>query len=128
MPIFKKKRVLFVDDNENLRKTAAAILKHWGFDVILKKSGNEVLDAVREKNPDLVILDVKMPGLNGFELCDILKKNSSTNKVPVILLTGYSKMGNVDEGFRCGADEYVTKPVSWDRLKKKVEGLLKIKI
>ncbi len=122
--LFKKKKVVFVEDNEGVRLTGTNILEDWGYAVFTADNGNDALKIIKEKSPDLIILDVKIPGINGFDLCRLLKENPATKKIPVVLLTGLSKIKEVDRGYYMGADLYLTKPIDWFTLKLKIEKLI----
>jgi DNA-binding response OmpR family regulator len=124
----KKKTVLLVDDDENIRLTAEAILENWGLQVLTSESGREALEITKANKIDLVLLDVNMPDISGFEICKILKGNPQTSKIAVILLTGLGKTKDVDTGFQCGANDYLIKPVDWDRVKSKISKLLRIQL
>jgi DNA-binding response OmpR family regulator len=124
----KKEKVLLVDDDPGIRETSKFILEGWGVKPIIVKNGKEALDKVRSESLDLIILDVNLPGMDGFELCKILKEDVRSKNIPVILLTGFGKTKEVDKGFSCGADDYFIKPVDWDRLRAKVSNLLNVEI
>lgn len=124
----KSKKVLLADDNPSILETATLILESWGFKVLAAKDGKEAIEITTNKRPDLIILDVNMPIINGFEVCRILRKDPRTKKIPILLLTGLGKTGEVDKGFQSGADEYLIKPIDWDRLRDKVSKLLNISI
>ncbi|MFC2061955.1 PleD family two-component system response regulator [Elusimicrobiota bacterium] len=128
MKLKRKRNVLIVEDNVALRETATSIMENWEFNVLVAGDGNEAIDVATDNKLDLVILDIKIPKINGYEVCKILKNNPGTEKVPVILLTGMTKMDAVDRGFQCGADAYLIKPVNWDRLRREINRVLKGKI
>lgn len=123
----RPKTVLVVDDDETSRQAFAMIVQSWGVDVITAKDGKEALSVVKEKKPNLLLLDVKMPEIDGFNVCRILKKNLFTKKIPIILLTGLGELENIKKGYHYGADDYYVKPVKWDQVKFKILKLLKIK-
>lgn len=131
MMLFKKhkqKKILLVDDDVNAVSTFSMIFARWGFNVVATGDGEEAVKKAKEENPDLIILDVMLPGIDGFEVCKILKSNPETKDIKIILVTGLDKMGEVDKGFRHGADDYIIKPVIWERLKDKISKMLKVKI
>lgn len=125
MGLFKKKKlILLVDDDRNILQTSSSILEDWNYRVITADNGEIVFKEATENKPDLIILDVMLPGINGFDVCEMLKDNPATSDIPIIMMTGISKMGQVDRGFQAGADEYITKPVDWNRLREKIEQLI----
>jgi len=124
MGLFGKKRIFIIDDNEKFLSSAAIILRQWKYDVLTAETGDYVLSTAKEKKPHLIILDIKLPGLDGFEVCSLLKKDPDTKDIPVILLTDLSKVGEINKGFSQGADEYITKPLDWNRLRQKIEKLI----
>jgi len=122
----KKKKILFVDDNESIVSTSSLILEDMGFNVITAKDGEEALNKANAELPDLIVLDVNLPKMSGFDVCRTLKKQPKTMKIPVILLTGLGKTDDVNKGFLVGAVDYLIKPVDWNRLKSKISALIKV--
>jgi CheY-like chemotaxis protein len=100
-------------------------LKHEGYDVMTARDGNEALDMIARERPDLLILDVMMPGINGFELCHTLRSRPDTLTLPIILLSGLADVQEKVSGLRAGADEYLTKPIDLRELSARVDALLK---
>lgn len=97
-----------------------------GHDVTLAPDGLQVLLAIQEREPDLVILDHSMPGMNGFEVCRRIKENPFTARIPVLLLTGQSTVESKVEGFAAGADDYLAKPFDPRELRARVQALLRL--
>ncbi|MBN2407918.1 MAG: response regulator [Elusimicrobia bacterium] len=122
----KNKTVLIVDDEQGVKDTASLIFESWGFRILTEESGFKAVEIAKKNKPDLIILDLNIPDIDGFNVCRILKKDPSTHKIPIILLTGMGKSPDIDKGFKCGADDYLIKPLDWDRLKMKVSDLLGI--
>ena len=116
------RRVLVVDDEPHLVRAVRMYLELQGYTVFGAHSGEEALDAVREKLPDLVILDVMMPGLDGFETLQLLRQVSP---VPVIMLTARGEEEQKVRGLAIGADDYVTKPFSQKELLARVQAVLR---
>jgi two-component system phosphate regulon response regulator PhoB len=104
--------ILVVDDEENLLKLIRYNLTKEGYTVRCAKSGEEALTASKSEVPDLVILDVMLPGMDGFDVCKCLKHEPRTANVPVIILTARDQEGDIVAGLELGADDYVTKPFS----------------
>lgn len=102
-------KVLLVDDDTDLLDVTAYAMRREGFNVIVATDGHQAVNRWQQDSPDLVILDVQMPGKTGIEVCKQIRQDSTT---PVILLTGQNQEEHVVEGFRAGADDYVTKPFS----------------
>ena len=118
-----KKTVLIVEDEEMLRKLETIVLKLRGYDVIAVSNGQAALDALTGQKPDLVLLDVMLPGIDGFDICQHIKNTPSTKDIPVILLTAKKTEEDMKMGFQVGADEYFTKPFRSAAL---VEGINKL--
>lgn len=115
--------LLFVDDDEELRQFARSKLQKE-YSVVTASDGKSALEKVNKKMPDIIISDVSMPKMNGRQLCMTLKGNIDTCHIPVILLTGLTSKENVIQGFESGADAYVTKPVDFDLLFRRIDTLL----
>ncbi|MBI5418104.1 response regulator [Candidatus Poribacteria bacterium] len=106
----KKDKVLVVDDDPDIRELLSQSLSSELFDVLLSENGEEALNMVDQDKPDLIILDIMMPGIDGLEVCRRLKENPQTNTIPVLMLTAKSGVGDKIEGFVTGAEEYIAKP------------------
>jgi len=115
--------VLLVEDNDELRAFIADLLK-VEFNVRLAKDGKEGLHSAFHNIPDIIISDVMMPGMDGFELCAILKKDERTSHIPVILLTARDSAQSSLEGYQSGADDYIIKPFDNEHLKLKVKNII----
>ncbi len=100
-------RILVVDDEEWDLRLLEAMLAPEDFEVVLAHSGQEGLEKIRETRPDVVLLDIMMPGMNGFEVLRILRQQSN---IPVIMLTAIEEVTSVRDAFHLGADDYVRKP------------------
>ena len=121
-----KKTVLVIDDNEEVLSFIFDIL-HAEYRVLKFTNGQDALDYMEKEIPDLIVSDVMMPELDGFELCKILKTSLNTNHIPVILLTAKSSTLNRIEGLSTGADSYISKPFSIEELKLTIMNLLSSK-
>lgn len=102
--------ILIVDDLPRNLQVLALLLDKGGYRVSMAMDGGQALDMVREEAPDLVLLDVMMPGLDGLEVCRRLKAEEASREIPVIFLTAKAELEDLQEGFRLGAVDYVTKP------------------
>jgi DNA-binding response OmpR family regulator len=109
-------KVLLIEDDANFRRTVADVLGAEGYAVAQAPSGKAGILAAQSDPPDLIILDIVMPGMKGTEVCQYLKQDAQTARVPVIILTGNDKDGQDVACLDMGADDYLTKPVKTERL------------
>jgi two-component system, OmpR family, alkaline phosphatase synthesis response regulator PhoP len=117
-------KVLIADDEHNIRHILDFSLNAEGFDVLAVHNGEDAFTMAVTEAPDLIILDVMMPGQGGIETCRILKEDRRTADIPVILLTARTGRQDRDEGLAAGADDYITKPFSPQKLVATVQGIL----
>lgn len=108
--------ILVVDDNEDSLRIIQMILRSAGFEVMVARDGQEGLARARETHPELVILDVMMPVMNGLEVLEQLRASPQTSQIPVILLTAKAQDEDVISGYQSGADYYMTKPFTAKQL------------
>jgi len=120
-------RVLVVDDMEANRKLAASFLTRDGYLVEFAHDGQAALDLVARDQPDLVLMDVMMPHINGFEACLALKRNPATRLIPVVLVTALQNSEDRIRGLDAGADDFISKPVNAHELRARVRSLIRIK-
>jgi len=118
------KTVLVVDDDPFILLAVEKFLKIKSLRVICMNDPEKAYHWAASKQPDLIISDVAMPGLDGFTLLKGLKENRSTQHIPLILLTATDKISDVEKGFASGAQAYVLKPINWDRAWAKIKPLL----
>lgn len=118
--------VLVVDDNSDSRQLVADILRSMDIDSLLASDGYEALREA-QKQPELILLDVNMPGMSGFEVCERLKSDPITSHIPVLMLTALGDVDNRVQGFRYGADDYLTKPYSPRELMERIRVRLRTK-
>jgi two-component system phosphate regulon response regulator PhoB len=116
--------ILVADDDMDIRDLVAFKLEQAGFDVTAVDNGVAALTAARLEPPDLVVLDVMMPGMSGIDVCRELRSDRSTSGLPIILLTARAQEGDVEVGFGAGADDYIVKPFSPRELVTRVEAVL----
>ncbi|MEM7554735.1 MAG: two-component system response regulator [Cyanobacteria bacterium P01_A01_bin.84] len=107
-------KVLVVDDHAASRMTAVALLAMEGYEVIEAENGNRAIELIFHKKPDLILLDVMMPGMDGFEVCQIIKQNEQTRLIPIIFITALNDRRSRIRGIEVGGDDFLTKP--FDRL------------
>lgn len=110
------RNVLIVDDERDTNDLLAELVQARGFRPIQLFEGSQVLDAVRQEEPELILLDLMLPDLDGFAICEQLKKNRETNLVPVLLVTALNDADHHTQGVRVGANGYLTKPFTPDQL------------
>src|SRR6267143_4761208 len=120
-------KILVADDSPHIREILKLSLETDGFTVVLAEDGEQALARVAQEKPDLVIMDIMMPKVNGFQVCRRLKSNPATHDVPVIMLTAKSGDQDVFWGKDCGADDYMTKPFSTRELGKTIDRLLALR-
>lgn len=123
----EKPVILVVDDEYNNRSLMEDFLTPLGYNVILARDGEEALEKVNEAAPDVVLLDVMMPRVDGFTVARELKSREDTKTIPVVMLTALMDMGSRIRAFELGVDDFFTKPVALIELKARMQSLLKIK-
>lgn len=107
-----KEKILVLDDEEDLLELVRFNLTKEGYDVICAATGEEGLNAAKENLPDLIILDLMLPGIDGLDVARALKNNESTKNIPIIMLTARGEEADIVTGLELGADDYITKPFS----------------
>lgn len=120
-----KKKILIIDDTEFMTKLITDILSNADYNVVTASNGLQGVQRVREEKPDLVILDVVMPGMDGFEVCKILREDESNNLMPIIMLTAQDNEDDKLTGLEIGADDYIVKPFNGRELVSRVRNTLK---
>lgn len=119
-----KKRILVVDDEIDLVETLRFSLELEGYDVLVSYNGEEALHRARNENPDLILLDVMLPKMDGYKVCRLLKFDERFRHIPVFMLTAKTQEKDRIMGLETGADEYITKPFEMNDLMKKVKKYL----
>lgn len=117
-------KILIVEDEVEIADNLAALLAAKGHKTTTAYEGADGILKARKDLPDLVLLDVMLPRMSGFDVCKMLRQDPKTQKVKVIMVTGLGRMGDVEEAFRAGADDYLIKPFDSARLFKKIEKVL----
>ena len=117
-------RLLLVEDNEESRDGLSRHLRRKGYEVLTAADGRQGLDAARTGAPDLVLMDMSLPVLDGWEATRQLKADPETRHIPVIALTAHAMAGDREKALQVGCDEYETKPVEFARLLGKIQALL----
>lgn len=120
-------KILVVDDNRANCDMLADVLQQWGYEVMQAYQGKEVLPMVAQFQPNLVLLDVMLPGMNGFEICKRIKASPDTENIAVILLTVLNDVEDRTQGIKVGADMFLSKPVNYKELHRQIEFVLSTK-
>lgn len=116
-----EKSILIVDDNPQNIQVLGTILKKENYDVSVSMDGLEALEYLVTERPDIILLDIMMPKMNGYEVCKILKKDNALKKIPVIFITAKTDTEDIVKGFKVGAVDYITKPFNSEELLARVE-------
>lgn len=116
-------KIMIVDDDSNIRELVFALLQNNGFEVCEAADGREALQKISNDNPDLAVIDIMMPNMDGFELCRHLRRYYEN--MPILMLTAKGELANKVKGFGLGADDYLTKPFEGDELIVRVQALLR---
>jgi two-component system cell cycle response regulator DivK len=117
-------KILIVEDNEDNWQILSRRLRRRGYDVVVARNGKQGMDMARSERPDLILMDMNLPLLDGWEATRMLKKSPKTQHVPVVALTAHAMSGDRDKCIEAGCDDYHTKPVELSRLLEQIEGLL----
>ena len=118
-------KILVVDDEQEIRNLLNHFLKDQGYEVVLASDGNQALKLAAEENPQVIILDIKMPGLDGLEVCKLLKDKEQTRLIPIIVITGFED--NKMEALNRGADDFVNKPFDMAEIAIRVKSARRIR-
>lgn len=118
------KRVLVVDDDDDIRRTVQVHLKRAGYQIILARDGKEALEKARAELPDLIVMDVMMPRMTGFDALEHLKADPTTEAIPVVMLTAESRDEDLFVGWSRGVHSYLTKPFRPDEVVATVKSIL----
>jgi CheY-like chemotaxis protein len=121
----KGKKVLIVDDEAFVREIVKVRLKLLGIEIIEGTNGLEAIEKAIQEKPDLILLDVMMPKMNGFEACEKLRSNPLTSHIPILILTARGEQMDKERGARLGAVKYLTKPFSPQKLAEQVLEIIK---
>ena len=119
-----KKSILVVEDEESLLKLESILFTSKGYDVTGVRDGKGALEAIARNRPDIVVLDVMLPGPDGFEICRAIKENPETSSIPVVILTAKKSSVDLERGRNAGADAYLTKPFKSVKVLEVIEGLI----
>jgi two-component system alkaline phosphatase synthesis response regulator PhoP len=119
--------ILIVDDNSQNAELLEAYLEPLQCNIRIASDGIEALDRIQQKHPDLVLLDIMMPRMSGFEVCRRLKQDPDTRDIPIVMVTALNELADVERGVDCGADDFLSKPINKLELITRVKSLLRVR-
>ena len=123
----QKSRILIADDNEQNCELLEAYLISSECEISMAFDGQETLDKVAEVQPDLILLDIMMPRMSGYEVCKQLKEDEATVDIPILMVTALNEMGDIEKAVDAGCDDFLTKPVNRLELTTRVKSLLRVR-
>jgi two-component system alkaline phosphatase synthesis response regulator PhoP len=118
-------KILVVDDEKDITDSLGISLESEGYNVVKANTGHDAIEKARVEIPDLILLDIMLPDMNGYEICNRLRKDPLTKLIPIIMLTGRGGLNDKIEGLDLGADDYITKPFNVRELKARVRTVLR---
>ena len=120
-------RILIADDNEQNRELLEAYLTDEGHEILMSEDGQETLEKAKSELPDLILLDIMMPKMSGYEVCQQLRSLEETQRIPILMVTALRDSGDIEKAVSAGADDFLTKPVNRLELKTRVRSLLRVR-
>jgi len=120
-------KILIADDNMQNCELLEAYLSEEPYDITMAYDGQEALNKVQEIDPDLILLDIMMPKLSGYEVCQRLRKDPATKNIPILMVTALNEMGDIEKAVNAGADDFLTKPINRIELTVRVRSLLRVR-
>ena len=117
-------KILIVEDNEMNRDMLSRRLERKGYDVVMAEDGKKGVDMSKSENPDLILMDLSLPIMDGWEATSTIKRNEETKRIPIIVLTAHAMAGDREKALDAGADEYDTKPIDFKRLLGKIKDFI----
>src|SRR5438093_324237 len=116
-------KILYVEDNDDNVYVVKNRLTRWGHTVLIAVDGRQGIETARSERPDLIVMDLSLPALDGWEATRILKSSPETKEIPILALTAHAMAGDREKALAAGCDDFATKPVSFDRLRAKIDAL-----
>ncbi|MCA9063270.1 MAG: response regulator [Planctomycetaceae bacterium] len=120
-------RVVIADDIPQNRELLEAYLADDGYQIIMAADGQETMQVVQEHHPDLILLDIMMPRMSGYEVCAQLKSDSELRRIPVLMVTALNEQGDIEKAVEAGCDDFLSKPVNRLELQTRVRSLLRVR-
>lgn len=105
-------KILIVDDEPNIVMSLDYLLRRKNYNVFVARNGSEAISAIEEHKPDLILLDIMMPDVDGYEICERVKADPATHQIKIIFISAKSKKSDIEKGYELGADMYMVKPFS----------------
>ncbi|MDH5694058.1 MAG: EAL domain-containing protein, partial [Gammaproteobacteria bacterium] len=125
MGLERKTTILIVDDDKVTRTVTTKLLQQANYHVVTACNGLEGVELFHQHNPELVLMDVMMPEMNGFQACAEIRKNSDVSATPILMLTGLDDLESIEEAFNSGATDFITKPINWSLLTRRIKYALR---
>lgn len=122
-----RKRILVAEDEQDIQELIEFTLRYGGYDVICVSNGKEAWETTQKLQPDLVLLDIRMPVMSGLEACKLIKSNPETGNIPIVFLTAKGQKSEISEGLEAGAIAYLLKPFSPEELNYRLKEILESK-
>lgn len=119
-----RKKILIVDDEPNIVMSLEYTFKKNDFDVYIARDGEEAIDILKSKIPDVILLDIMMPNVDGYQTLEYIRQNETTKNCKVIFLTAKNKTSDIEKGFAMGVDKYITKPFSIKKIVAEINELI----
>ena len=119
-----RKKILLVDDSNTILMMEKMILSKYPYDLVTASDGDEAVEKALRERPDLILMDVVMPRMNGFEACRRIREDESIGDTPIIMVTTRGEVDNIETGFESGCNDYVTKPINGPELIAKLQNYL----
>lgn len=117
-------KILIAEDERDIRDLVAFTLRFAGYEVFAAPNGEEAVELASRVNPDLILMDVRMPRMTGYEACKVMKANPDLKDIPVVFLTARGQETEIQQGLEAGAEEYLLKPFAPDQLTARVKAIL----